>query len=275
MVNVMSKMIFKFESKLVVFTNEVINTLNEYKQYKKDQNESGGILLGKIYDKVIIIDQISTPSKDDESGRYHFSRNVQKAQKIIERSWEESNGCRIYLGEWHTHPENVPIPSIDDKILISNLVNKSDMEINYLFMVIIGREEPYVAVFDKNDMSLKKLSNLNRLEIIIYRDQSEDIRGFQIGGYLEISKYGFDIYNAGFSLIFLSVVNYFFSLGIQHYVFEKSNAFIRFINFECDMQNSIMIFDFMMLQIDMMLEQLKEKNLIDHVSIQFKSITTK
>lgn len=108
-------MIYKYGDKHVVFTHEVVSTFEKYKQYRDMQHESGGILLGKVYDDLVIIDRISEPSAEDESGRFYFIRNVKKAQKIIEVSWKESKGERIYLGEWHTHPEDTPTPSRDDK----------------------------------------------------------------------------------------------------------------------------------------------------------------
>lgn len=144
-------MIYKFGEKYVVVTEEVVNTFHKYKQLRNEAHESGGILLGKVYNDLIIIDQVSEPSKEDDSGRYYFFRNVKKAQRIVEHAWKESNGERIYLGEWHTHPENVPTPSKDDRTLLKNMLKHSRMNIDFLFMIIIGRVKPYMAVLNKKN----------------------------------------------------------------------------------------------------------------------------
>lgn len=56
-------MIYKFGEKHVVFTYGVVKSLESYKQMKKSQHESGGVLLGKVYKDLIIVDRISEPSK--------------------------------------------------------------------------------------------------------------------------------------------------------------------------------------------------------------------
>ncbi len=60
-----------------------------------------------------------------------FFRNVKKAQRIAEHAWKESNGERLYLGEWHTHPEDVPSPSRDDRTLLKNMLKHSRMNIDF------------------------------------------------------------------------------------------------------------------------------------------------
>ncbi|MFD1954105.1 Mov34/MPN/PAD-1 family protein [Paenibacillus thailandensis] len=147
-----------FGDKLVKFTDEVVEILNSYRQVKKKQHEAGGILLGRIFDDQIIIQQITTPGPGDKSGRYFFERNVKRAQWFVDLAWRSSNGEVIYLGEWHTHPEPVPRPSSVDQKLITNMLRDSKMSIDFLFLVIVGTEEKYVAVqFVGSDTSLKQL----------------------------------------------------------------------------------------------------------------------
>lgn len=269
-------MIYKFGDKHVVFTNPVAKIFDSYKQTKKDQNESGGILLGKVYKDLIIIDSISEPSNEDCSGRYYFVRNVQKAQRIIEEAWKESNGERIYLGEWHTHPEDTPTPSNDDKKLLSNMLKDSTMEIDFLFMVIIGIKNPFVAVQQKGKKISKPLKNLkssNGLEIIIYEDQAGKIFGFKVAEYLNLGPPGHDIYNAAFSQIFIGTINSIFALSeISDYILENENVFIRFVipNLKDNEEKVYTLFDSMQIQIKMLFEEMKKKNLENHVCIEIK-----
>ncbi|CAM4527381.1 Mov34/MPN/PAD-1 family protein [Paenibacillus xylanexedens] len=145
-----------FEDYDVQISQSVEEIFNIYRQNDKWKSESGGILLGRVYRNKIIIEMASEPNGSDKSGRYYFYRNVRRAQKIVEQSWKDSGGEIVYLGEWHTHPEEVPTPSCTDKRLIINMLRDTNMEIDFLFLIIVGISNYYVAVQKKGDV-LKSL----------------------------------------------------------------------------------------------------------------------
>ncbi|MEC1743308.1 ribosomal-processing cysteine protease Prp [Schinkia azotoformans] len=273
-------MIYKYGEKHIVFTDEVVNKLESYKQKRKEQHESGGILLGKVYKDLIVVDTISEPSIEDQSGRYFFKRDVQKAQKIIKVAWEKSRGERIYLGEWHTHPEDNPIPSSDDSKLINNMLKDSHMEIDFLVMVIIGIVSPHIAVQRKGQKicePLPRVSSKDGLKIILYENQQGKIMGFKVLGYLNIAPLGYDIYNAAFSQIFYGSINSIYSLtGVTDYSLEKASNFIRF--FVPDIDNSkdkdkiYLLFESMYIQIQMVQEEMQLKNLSNFVKVNFEKL---
>jgi len=271
-------MIFKHGEKDVVFTSEVISLFEKYKQIEKKQHESGGILLGKIYNDLIIIDNISEPSKEDKSGRYYFYRDVKKAQKITEKAWQDSNGERIYVGEWHTHPEDIPTPSVDDNKLIKDMLKYSRMEIDFLFMVIIGRVSPYVAILNKGMKHMVVLDRVkaeNGLHIIFYKNKKGQICGFQVSGYLNFAPNGYDIYNAAFTQTFFGTINSIHHLThLDNYVLEKETAFIRYIIPNLDQQHDkvITLLEAMQLQALILIEEMKSKGLEKHVHLKIKEI---
>ena len=47
-----------------------METFNRYCQVEPDQHEAGGILLGRVFPNKILIEQVSEPAREDESGRY-------------------------------------------------------------------------------------------------------------------------------------------------------------------------------------------------------------
>ncbi|MGG4471205.1 ribosomal-processing cysteine protease Prp [Paenibacillus alvei] len=269
-------MIYKYGNKYVVFTREVIKTFDKYKQYNQAQHESGGILLGKVYNDLIIIDQISEPSREDKSGRFYFIRNVKRAQRIVEQAWKDSKGERIYLGEWHTHPEDIPTPSRDDKILLKNMLKHSRMEIDFLFMVILGRISPYFAVIQKGMkemIPIERINSANGLKIIIYKNQYKQIFGFQASGYLNIAPKGYDIYDAAFSQIFIGTINSIISLtNIQANILEEEPAFIRFIipDIKTADEKVKTLLDAMEVQVAMVIEEMKDKGLDHCIQIEIK-----
>lgn len=135
--------------KLVIDTS-VINTILKYKQVKR-KNESGGILLGKkdINDDTYYITSVTTPSLFDKAGPIMFVRSNKHAQKTINRLWSESDGIVNYLGEWHTHNEKAPTPSLIDKALLKQIYIEKSNPFNYYFMLILGNDgKLFVGVVD-------------------------------------------------------------------------------------------------------------------------------
>ena len=47
------------------------------------------------------------------------------------------------MGEWHTHSEENPVPSYTDKVMIQQMCSTTKMEIDYLYLVIVGLEDTF------------------------------------------------------------------------------------------------------------------------------------
>ncbi|OME64248.1 hypothetical protein BSK65_29385 [Paenibacillus odorifer] len=143
---------YLFSDKTISFNQDVLETFRSFRQVGTHQHEAGGILLGRIYqDGKVIVEQISTPGRYDKSGKYFFERNVKYAQQIVNKAWKDSNGEIQYLGEWHTHPEMNPTPSSVDHKLLKGMINDSKLEIDFLFLVIVGIDGFYVASQTKDE----------------------------------------------------------------------------------------------------------------------------
>ncbi len=125
-----------FEKSLVINTS-VTDTFRRYEQLR-GRNESGGILLGKVFPNSVTIEKVTTPSIFDRYSRSFFIRSKKSAQKVINKSWFNSNGQLNYLGEWHTHCVEHPTPSPQDRKMIQNSFDTTIMEIDFLFLIIIG-----------------------------------------------------------------------------------------------------------------------------------------
>lgn len=148
---ILRKFILEDKLKLVI-EDEVLSGIYKFNpiNYK---NENGGILLGKFNKKnnTYIITNISTTNSKDRKGKYFFIRNKKQAQMIIDKYWKISNGEINYLGEWHTHDEQYPTPSFVDKQLVKQMLNNKNIEINNVFMIILGKDENlYICTIDSN-----------------------------------------------------------------------------------------------------------------------------
>ena len=65
--------------------------------------------------------------------------NKDVAQKEINRQWMESDGLVNYLGEWHTHAQVNPKPSIVDLSLLRQIIKDHSSLWPHLLMLILGQ----------------------------------------------------------------------------------------------------------------------------------------
>jgi len=127
------------------FTPQVYQEMQAYRQTRPEDHEAGGVLLGRVYPSRTVVQRVSVPGEGDKAGRFFFDRSVRRAQAIVNEAWNESNGELVYLGEWHTHPEGFPRPSGTDLALIHNMLRDSRMEIDRLYLTIVGLDAWYVS----------------------------------------------------------------------------------------------------------------------------------
>lgn len=132
----------------VVLSESVKSLFQKFIQDKVEKNEAGGILLGSIVGKKIYIIKASIPNKFDKATRTSFLRDKNIAQIIVDYEFENSNGTMFYLGEWHTHPEDYPTPSGQDRKMTIEQYNKSRLPQPFSLMVIQGIKDIYIALYD-------------------------------------------------------------------------------------------------------------------------------
>lgn len=141
------------QGKHFYFTDEVVAILDFHKQRKSNDNERGGIILGKIQDNNIIINRLSVPTELDKSSRYNFERHRLSAQIIIDYEFHNSSKKITYLGEWHTHPEDNPSPSQTDLKMIQQQISSNIIHTDFLILMIQGRESLYFGIKDKKQLN--------------------------------------------------------------------------------------------------------------------------
>jgi integrative and conjugative element protein (TIGR02256 family) len=79
------------------------------------------------------------PSPKNKSGRTWLLRDLTAAQKFTDNAYSESRGTFTYVGEWHTHPEELPYPSERDKEMFEDILNGSKRPLDFLFGLILGQ----------------------------------------------------------------------------------------------------------------------------------------
>ena len=104
--------------------------------------ESGGIIIGTLAlaENKVLITNVTTPYQEDKRGSNYFKRAEYGHQQEMDSLWEKSNYRKSYLGEWHTHRQDVPSPSFVDKADWMRIAKKN---LNYKqpFFIIVGRKQ--------------------------------------------------------------------------------------------------------------------------------------
>ena len=120
----------------------VLAVMRQYVQDAPEKAEAGGILLGRhiLGTDDIIVDDVTSPKPGDRRSRFQFFRARWRHQAAIDRAWQESSGTCTYLGEWHTHPELCPNPSLVDRLRWQQKLLR-DRFTEPIFFVIVGIAE--------------------------------------------------------------------------------------------------------------------------------------
>ena len=145
------------------------NTIEKIRAYKKAvgfRNESGGIILGGQSESGMsfVVHDLTLPSSSDDCGPYHYMRDKDAANRLIEEAWEKSNGTVNYLGEWHTHNEERPHPSSVDKNLMLQVSENKSCLFDRAFMIILGYEGvAFLGMADPNNKNVFMDSQYVRL----------------------------------------------------------------------------------------------------------------
>lgn len=124
-------------------SQKVLETVNKYRQIHSHEPEGGGMLFGRLLidSPDIVIDELSVPMEGDIRTRFSFHRSHKNHQKVLDCLWESSNKTCHYLGEWHTHPERNPSPSVVDINEWKRIMTKTLTESNMFIFMIVGTEQ--------------------------------------------------------------------------------------------------------------------------------------
>ena len=135
-------------SVLLSFSEEVCGVFERNVQVG-NLPESGGVLLGTVHERGLLVTVATTPTRLDRQFRYLFERLPFGHRAIARRLWRSSDGKTRYIGEWHTHPQDIPTPSgidLDEwQALASVRIDRRP-----LLAVIVGRKALHIELTHGN-----------------------------------------------------------------------------------------------------------------------------
>jgi len=139
-------------SNLVVVETDVRIVLRAHRQIGSIKGEQGGILMGERRGEHIVVTHASTPGKGDRSWYSGFIRSKSRHQRFIDRIYKETQGKSNYIGEWHSHPEPNPQPSITDTSSWKRNLIASDL---HILMIVGQRSDWWGQIIQKNIQTLR------------------------------------------------------------------------------------------------------------------------
>ena len=134
--------IFSDQQRKIAIEAQIVLQGCYYRQLGWLSKEAGGMLIGReiISTNNLIIDHMTEPMQGDKRSRCRYLRKDSGHIEYFEKLYCENDNIYGYVGEWHTHPENVPSYSfIDyrewDKIVRAKPGNSP------IYCLIIGTEK--------------------------------------------------------------------------------------------------------------------------------------
>jgi integrative and conjugative element protein (TIGR02256 family) len=112
-----SEVIFQVTSpfSLIELSRAASDKLWKYRQAGDLDEEAGGVLLGTRRGPHLAIMDVTEPQPSDCRTRFGYIRRAAAHRQLARRYWLKTGRVAVYLGEWHTHPQSIPVPSAIDK----------------------------------------------------------------------------------------------------------------------------------------------------------------
>ena len=119
----------------LILLPEVLAHFERHRQSRRNSPEAGGQLIASFEDTRIVVRKATGPYPSDYQSRYLFKPDRAREQKDI-NVWFK-RGLH-FIGNWHTHPEEIPYPSRLDVANTRRRFLESKHELMAFTLVIVG-----------------------------------------------------------------------------------------------------------------------------------------
>jgi len=123
----------------VCIDNEVLQAMKK-EVLNKSGIETGGVLAGRIEKNVYHITNASIGGANAVEQPDKFEKDISFCQDFIDNLYMEHGIKAIYLGEWHSHPNQNNKPSITDLRSLDNIASQENYLISKPVMIIFSSE---------------------------------------------------------------------------------------------------------------------------------------
>ncbi len=120
---------------VIVFSTAALDRFARNRQLHPSSAEAGGQLFATFDSAVAHIELATGPRPTDHRSRYRFQPDRWAEQLEIKTMFRQG---LHYVGDWHTHPTQAPLPSSEDLRNIRAVVRKSLHQLTGFVLVVVG-----------------------------------------------------------------------------------------------------------------------------------------
>jgi len=119
---------------------EMAAAIRQGRRKRRMDSETGGLLFGKRDDglRVIWVDDAIGPPPDSICSPEKFICGVKGTQEPTRKRKERFRGSVEFVGMWHTHPQDVPLPSSTDLSGMAQILTSGEAPPLRSLLVIVG-----------------------------------------------------------------------------------------------------------------------------------------
>ncbi len=123
---------------IVYLCNDALAEICSAVEQVKHRREVGGVLLGERRGTHILITAATTPGPEDESYPFRFLRKCKSHQRKAHDRWRATAHTTDWVGDWHSHPEQTPTPSLTDRRSWRRLTKSNGTEMVFAIQGVSG-----------------------------------------------------------------------------------------------------------------------------------------
>ena len=149
--------------KVVDILTTVLDEISAWLQDNQDKPESGGYIIGYQHKDTgnIVLESVSVPHELDQKSRIRFDIKDPRHNLFLQRAQRKKS---YYMGVWHTHPQDIPVPSPMDWEDWKQTLAVDKTGCDYIFFIIAGTVGTRVWVGYKKEKSIIEIEECQKTD---------------------------------------------------------------------------------------------------------------
>lgn len=131
----MKPLTYNHGGRVYQFLPGVLNYFDAARQTRGLSKETGGQLFARFNGSSVLIEAATEVRGKSRRSRFSFWPDRDTEQREIHAQFDRG---LHYVGDWHTHPEQEPWPSMADEEKMRDIFRKSDHELDAMVLAIVG-----------------------------------------------------------------------------------------------------------------------------------------